>query len=275
MRKADSPKDFVNFSNHPKRKLPVKVVFYALFFLVLSAGLMLFFRGTRDSQWDGKSRLTVISISPAGLISYEPQNREVLLISFPSNFMLSLTNGYGDYYFDRVFELDRQEKKQGRLVISSVENEFGIQVISWVNQKTPRQMIPSLADLVLGNVKSNFSTFDLVRFVWLINGAKKIDIRNVDLSAEDLIRAKDNVDGSVSLVLAGDRWDSWVRTNMFDKAIDEERLTITVINKTNRQGLGTKAARLFENLGAQVVRVVSGNEVIDGCIVRGEKRVEQ
>lgn len=266
-----SLKDFSHTPLHRSGKLSLRAALYLIFGTIFFLFFFFTLFGLRESLWNGRTRLTIVSVAPPGLISFDPQNTQITVIPFSQGFKLHLTLGYGDYQFDKVFDLDKQEKKNGKLLLSSIENVFGIPVVGWISQNSSGQILPNFRDLLSGKLHSNLSLFDLVRFLWLVNMTARTNIQTADLSANYLIKAQNNIDGGVDLVLAQDKWDLWARNNLFDPAIDGEKITVTVINDTDHQGLGNQVARQIENLGASVVRVVNGRQAQEQCSILGRK----
>lgn len=275
LKNRKTPKDFINSHPSRKKKIPVIGLLRLIPGITLLALVAFILLGIRDSRWDNQTRLNIISVNPPELISLDPPDNEINIIPLPQGFKLRLAYGYGDYRFDKVFALDKQEKKNGRLLSRSVENLFGLPVIGWIDRKHSDPVLPGFRSLLLREMSSNLSFFDLVRFVWFTTFTPASNVQTVDLSSNYLIKAQNNIDGSVDLVLVQDKWDQWVRKNIFDPAIDKESLTVTVVNDTNYQGLGNQVARQIENLGASVVRVITGSQSQDRCSVVGAKDNEK
>lgn len=185
------------------------------------------FKAVKQSVWNGKDRLSLITLSGdrIELISLIPPQKKQLIWQVPSDLVVEVPSGYGQYQLKKVYQLGELDKKGGELLLKTTSNLFGLKVTAY---------------RVEG--KTNLSWWDRVRINWL-NQTKSYQTSRLDLSGQM------------------GRIDQLVNENLFDETIAREAVPIAVLNATGVAGEANLVARLITNLGGQVVTI--GNSEID------------
>lgn len=254
----------------PGRKRIILVYFGCLVTLISAA---IVFIGTRGIVWDGKSRLTLVALGPISLISFNPADGSVTTVPLPESLSIPVVKGYGRYRVDKLSDLDTQEKSSGYLFTKSFEQFFGIPINgtasgpqlqgNWFVGRTKLVL-----GLVTGKVTMSLSFWDTARFVWLVGGTRESKLKVFDLANAEFIRGVTQPDGNVLLEMDKNLWDQWVRKNLYDPLVDREAISVSVVNATPHQGLGTQVARLVENMGARVIQVRNEESLQDQCTIK-------
>lgn len=99
------------------------------------------------------------------------------------------------------------------------------------------------------NLKTNFSTSELLKFGWILRSAKFDEKDSIALIEENIT---DLSDENVS---------NLINNLFFDRKILDEGASITIINATNIPGVGSALASFVVNLGGTVVSVEAAEEV--------------
>lgn len=282
MTPARKTKDFnpkaARLSSHrQKTRKRIFAAFFLLLLLLIGSRLINILTA---GVWDGKTRFTVVVRDPTELISFSPGSGQTTVVPLPETLRIELVRGYGTYQLGKIFALDTQEKKNGQLFVGGLSHSLGIPILSWVDRhgdKSPdpawfSRRIPLLGRVIAGRLSSGLSWRDFLKWLWFVGGS---ETQTIDLSSGGFVKAQTEPDGRVSLVLNQDRWDQWVRKSLFEETVDDERLTVVVVNSTDHQGLGGEVARQIENLGATVVRVKTEISTSDGCLVQSPKNLEK
>lgn len=249
--------------------------------IVIFVGSLVIWKG--KGAWDGKSRFTVVTTSPVSIVSYNPQDNSLWQIPVPDSLKVSADGGYGEYMVGKLMALDGQEKKKGQLFLHSVESHFGLPVTDIVGVKEDAfgngfwfsGRLATFFQVLVGKISFYNGFWDSLVWAWRVGQIPGVDVHTVDLSESGLVTAETEADGSVVLNLSQERWDLWVRKNLFDPVVDAEGVTLAIVNTTDHNGLGSKVSRIVENLGTRVVQVKSGGEKVERCSLGGGEEFRQ
>jgi hypothetical protein len=265
----------------PRKKGALKPRLYRhLGWLVIGAipvisGLLLV-QSLQQSHWDGRTRITVVSTTPTELISYDPNEDQVTLITFPDNLVTEFIQGLGVYPVAKGYQLDFQEKRSDQLLLATLTQSFGVytaDVFHTEKMSSPGRFwfsgrLKFLQNQLTGALVTRMPLVDRWRWFWSVGKASPTTTTLVDLSQAGFLEEQTAVDGTVYRTLNTDKWDAWVRRNLTDAAVERERLAIAVVNHTDSQGLGALASRIIANTGGQVTRVRNDTTPLSRCLVR-------
>ena len=153
------------------------------------------------------SRLTTYSLTDKLIIeSFDPQTREGIKITFPANFEIDSVGGRGKWWVGKI-----QKAGDKHWLAESIAWHFGLGIIY---------------------PKTKFFFGFQQKIIW-----KDIDIVNTGLA--DKTVTADNQE----VWVLNSRWD---KNDFFqDSQIAGEKLSVSVANTTNYDGLGAKAAQII------------------------------
>ncbi|MEK7186591.1 MAG: LytR C-terminal domain-containing protein [Patescibacteria group bacterium] len=92
------------------------------------------------------------------------------------------------------------------------------------------------------NAKSSVNVFDAIRIFLMSKSINPTDINTDKISYKQIESERDNI---ASIYFS-------------DRKIEDEKLSIEVVNMSQEQGVGSRVARLLTNMGASVVLVSTG-----------------
>ena len=254
-----------------KRKKGIKPHFYILLglFSILLVIILWFFE-SRNSIWNKYTNTTLIlNTKPVLLISFNHINNELNIFSIPSNVFLEVSGGYGKYRIGKLFALDKQEKRSGKLILNSASNAFGIPVDGFIdfNQKelskkeedfkrddffaTKNSLMAGLDTLTFGNLTIS----DVIKFdysVLIVRGSK---VKITNLFQNYAFTPIQLPDYNKAFIFDYRIIDSFLRLSGGDQKIVQENLKVEILNSTKYSGLAEKAARIIENAGGKVVNI--------------------
>ncbi len=247
--------------------------------LLLFLGLVMLFFVSMRASWNGLTRWTVAIESPLSLVSYNPADGLLTVVPLPGTLELPVVEGYGLYRADKLVPLDKQERKNGSLLMGTLASSLGVPVSGWI-ETTKNSYVDGgngsdrlslLWGWLRGNLRFHMGVWDTLKWIFTVGGVRGSDIQMVDLSGKGFVMAETAPDGTVGMGLVTDQWDLWERKNLFDPAVEREGLSIAVVNGALKTGLATEATWAIEGVGGRVVVVRDGSGDVGGCTVGGKK----
>lgn len=228
---------------------------------------------SRDSEifrlhpWDKTANLNlVIKSKDIAVLSYDPINKDVLILEIPDSLYVFVPNGFGNWKISSVFDLGQVEKNKigAKLLKGSVANFLGIPVDGYIlfegkyKEQNVAQLVGLLRDgmfasyKLLPNIKTDLTTQE---FINLTSGLSKVrfdKIQDLDLAKLNLLDKSQLGDGSPIFTSDPDRIDS-ISAKFAEDQISDEKLSIAVYNATDTPGLALKAGRVIVNIGGNVI----------------------
>lgn len=283
-----------------RRKILLSISFFGI---VSALFLFVFIRNT--GNWDGTKRLTLVvqlSVNPKAelpsslaLFTLEPQTKKSYFITFPSNTLLSVPYGFGEYPSSSVYSLGELDKRHrgGDLIGESFERTLGVSVDSYIyinNQaikKLPTSQedvlsikkqffsyrgLLSLLPFIIGKtsqVDTSLSIAERWRLYWTVKQLRADQITYLDASRLDLLEQVKRPDGSVVFLLAQDRFDLLLSDVFTDHAIISQTQTVAVVNASGQTLLAATIEKILNRLGANVITKSTAKDIIaDRCTLR-------
>ncbi len=257
-------------------QLSVLTIIGLIFTLVIVFSFTAIFAGI----WDGKSRFTfVVNSDPLLLFSVEPNTSAAVLLIIPSNTILDVPYSYNTYPASSVFALGNLDlqKGGGKLLSKSIENTFGVMVdgfVAWKEDPKPAAPVTSeelfklkknyfsisgfpaifLKILNLDNkLVKNISFIDLMRLWTAVRSIRNDRITIQDLAKNSVLSSEKLPDGSLAGILNKEMFDQSIALNFQDRQVRMRKLTIEVVNATDKEKIAGQFSRVMQNLGANVV----------------------
>lgn len=232
--------------------------------------------------WDGKFNANILIQSDTSyLLNFNPQKEQVTVIKIPDEVYLDVGGGYGEWVLSSIYALGESSKKGSgyRLVKSAVASLLGVPIDGYIRfeGKNPRSFEDIMGIIrqnpisglgLLSEIKSDLTTFTLMRLkmgIWKVRFDK---VSFLDLAKEDVFDPLKLADGSSVLVADSIKLDSI--TDFVDPKIREENLSVAFFNATDYPLLAQRAKRMITNLGGNVIIVANSSEKIKNTYILGE-----
>jgi len=265
--------------------LILPIILVVLGFLVWLVIRVLF-----SSTWDGKSRFTVIfSTRPVMVVSYNPSDQSIAVVSIPEDTYVDATHGYGRYRLGKVYDVGNLDKKGPQVLKSTVRELLGVPIDGYIDVKNlelsgsenlntaefiaKRKIILGLTNFWRFNDKTDLSLSDLWQFYSHVFSVKAGKISFVNLKNANVLESQTLPDGTNILVAQTQALDGLLRDLFHEDALAGENLKLAVLNSTDVSGLGDKMARILGNMGLQVVNVANFSPVWDKCLLFVDKKL--
>jgi len=244
----------------------------SIFLVVLLVVVGLIVREYRQSQVVGhaKYRFNMAAINPdkgVTFVSYDPAERSALIIPFPTELAITSRTS-GEYSISSLYKLGSYTGEGGRFARQKIQGFMRVPVPGYIVGKGGYKS--QLFKAIFSSSETSLSKFDA--FVLLLrSGSYKTRI----VEEKELVRAGVIEDNKYK----GERLQEYVGSRLFDWGIGGQEITVSIINESGENGLGSDMADFLTNLGLDVVMVRSGNNneileksewVIDEAATAGE-----
>ncbi len=220
-------------------------------------------------NWDGDFNLNLVLRSKTiQLLSYNPKDEKITIIDIPDQTYLDVPGGLGNWLVSSIFGLGGDD-----LLKSSLSSFFGIPIDGYldpVNLEDLTDKNPFGILSLLPKIKSDLAPIDLFKIKMALSSVRFDKINKNDLEKMGLLDKASLADGTE--VYTGDAFklDS-LSSDLADPVIKSEHKTVAIFNSTTHPGLAQKAARLLNNIGADVIIVSNSDLKFDKTKVSGEK----
>ena len=232
------------------------------FVVLLIAGMAVMEFGRSQVVGHAKYRFNMAWIAPESrvtFISFDPTEKTVLAIPFPSNLAIPSRKS-GEYSIDSLYKLGAYDGQGGEFARRKIQGFMRVPIPGYVVAEG--SLIQGLLGVLLGSTETSLSRFDALL---LLYRTSRYPTREV--GEDELIRVG-VVDGTT---YHGDRLQEYVGTRLFDWSIAGSGMSVAIINESGEDGLGSDMADFLTNLGLDVVSVKSGD---GGELKQSEWRVE-
>lgn len=261
-------------------KKAIVLVFVLLFF---GLGYQLW-RTFQGSSWDGQNRLTFsLNAEPMLVISFNPLEKTMVILSLPGETYLEAIGGYGFYKAESLWALGELEDWPGELLAGSLQEYLGAPVeayasgvdFQWQADQPKKSCLALIKSLFWGQGVTNLTKGDLVR-LWLgVNQVRFDRISLVRLEETEAVKEITLADGTQALESSPLYLDRLISQLLVDQGIRAEDLSIGVFNAAGKPGLAKRAARLVNNFGGQVIEVGDWGETMANCQIRSRPELKR
>ncbi|MBI4100373.1 LCP family protein [Candidatus Microgenomates bacterium] len=279
-----------------KKRANFKIVPLILLIIGLLSFIFLgwkFFGAIRHSGWDGNSRLNLVLIqdSPV-LLSLDPEEKNLNLISIPEKTYIEVPRGFGSYPVEGIYKLGDLEGEGSELMVEAMQEFFATPVDGWIklDDKRNRQIsfseekdavkkeIRSISRELVSNFfqsltakKTNLPILDRLKLWWVLRDLRFNKIVFLDLSQSGILVDETLGEGMVARVPDLEKLDVQTAGFFVDSKIENEHLKIEILNSTGETGLGNHALRLVTNLGGEVINIDNAENEIGQCQIKSKK----
>jgi len=235
------------------------------------------------------ARVGVVIVSdPMVVCSFDLERNVLTAVRIPPDIAVDLTRGYGTYPVSSLWKLDRMDKRQGALLMETMEEALGIP-LRYYREFSPVPPGVPIRDQ-LGRAFS-FSSFFSTLFrkqqtnipSWLyfairrgIGDMNPSNFRVFDLSESPVFFEETRADGSTVRKIDLGKWSLLLGTYAEDTLIRKENLRISIVNSTDTPGLAQKLTRVLETLGYHIRSIGNLENVkTDRCTIRGNGKIRE
>lgn len=288
-----------------KHKLSIAPAFFALILLI---GFLIFakiisftnslgqsitpeMRGSKLSNWDGKSTINVLfagvedSSGEVSIASLDPQEKKINILHLSDQIYLNVPKGFGTWRLGSIYKLGQEEEIPigHELLKLSISKLLGVPIDGVIIGKG-RFDAEDVIDGWRGNLLSRFTIFnsiksdltpsELAELIWNSASVRRDRVVSLNLERSSITESKLLADQTRVLGVNTVSLDLFIRKNMSDSKIQEEGLSIAIFNATERAGLAQDAARFVTNLGGNVVVTANTDIKLKKSIIYVQKNSE-
>lgn len=264
-------------SSHRKINLAI----YALAFLIILIIFGKFFKfvfslnqpitpqyALANTAWNGQTTINIILKSnDISVLSLDPDDKDLTIISLPSDAYIQLPKGYGSWPISSIFSLGQEEKVgQGAILLKeSISTLLGLPIdrIIEITGSDSKMDSHQLVDKLHKNwfqilslskaVKTDMTVFETWNFVSTVNQIRADKTSFLSLADSNITQSQLLPDSTRVLGIDTIRLDLFIRDKLTDPKIVKEGLSIAFFNGTIHPGLAVDASRIATNLGANVI----------------------
>ncbi len=231
----------------------------------------------------------VITGNPFLVVSWNRSDDSIIAISIPATVRIDGAYGYGTYSLEALHKLDIMDKRDGKLLLTSLSDALGYPVDTYLDMSTGKRLLTNdtrsdFRDVwsfshVFNSILGQRGSLPPVEFFGLVKTA--MSVRDEKLQTFDLglipgvIVDEQLPDQTTADTLDADRVADVVTGLFEDTDIRQERLRVALFNTTSMQGIGQKAAKLLSTMGMFIVSVTNDSTERSTCLVRTKKEFEQ
>lgn len=223
----------------------------------------------------------VVVGDPIRVISYDAPRSHFTVLLLPAEGAIEAAAGYGKYPLASLFNLDRLDRRGGRVFTGSIEEGLGLPVAWYM---APQAISPAKDELtrlrslfswqtVLAGLTGRLDTnMPFSRLVGLAATLPFLKADQVTTRAlEEVFVEEQLADGSSQQILDRDRVDFLLGNTLVDSELRGEGISVTVYNTTATPTLGQRASRLLSRMGMVVVSVGNDTPQLSRCLLSGNK----
>ena len=222
---------------------------------------------------------------PIVIASWDTKRSQYVILTIPSDIRLEALHGYGSYSLASLWKLDMLEKRHGSLFLPSLVENFTIP-IQWysIHGKGVGRTNEDIVQFVRGQLSlvsllrsvvvrsSSLTLIDTVR-VWMVTRAIDASTTRVfDFRSRSIGSEMSFPDGSRAVQLDLKMYDGIVGDVFGSVELRKDAIRLAIYNTTLMLGIGSRVARVIEQLGGYIVFVGNDDVLYDGlCELAGTK----
>lgn len=217
---------------------------FASFLVLLFGGLVRIGKAWEDRFWKGSSRFTVAVVNASPYLFSYQEGVGLTRVEISPDIQVSAIRNLGEWRLGSLYELGELKGEEGKIFTGTLQSVLGIPIDGWLTGG-------QLNDILFGG-KTNLAYLDRLKLAWVVwktptNSRIFISVKNEE---------------SVGLVKGA------FSQNLVDLIVSRERIGVGIVNSSGGQGVGRKAGRIVEGLGAPVLWIKTGDQARGRCEVR-------
>jgi hypothetical protein len=218
--------------------------------------------------WNGLNRasLLVVEAKEGGrvaLINFDPYYGRVSWLNIPSETIIPVLHGYGDYRIGVVQKLGKQEKLGDNLLRDSLEQWWGVRIVGVLTIKEGEwQKWGVIRNKWLMSWGNGLKLTDGWKWWWWTRRVDQSDVEVVDLQQEGFVSTELQPDRSIRYRM-GDNMLEKLRTKwLTDEVVKRQGKGVRILNGTKHKGLANELAKELAGVGFDVVGVDDKNQEV-------------
>lgn len=226
--------------------------------IVLLLGLLI--REYKKSQvWGSKYRYNLALASESGkvaFVSFDPEEKQIFVIPYPDDLEIK-SRSVGEYRIGNLFKLGEYTNEGGEFVRRKMQGFMRVPILGYLilNGNEKNNIKSSLRvglwkTLLFGGKGSSMSKLDAGLLVWRMSEYAWKETSQEELARAGIIENADN-----GLQYRSERLKQYLVLKVFDWVVGETNVTVTVINASGENGLGSDTSEFLRNMGFDVVAV--------------------
>ncbi len=237
-------------------------------FFTLGLGLLVFVvmfikvivQGYTQAVWKGEGQVTFVfeQNNKVGYIKINTDLNEAVVLTFPDNTLIALSNGYQEYQASKVKLLANQEKTHfGELLTRSMTQFLGSVTDGYIinGQGDYVDISTLLIQAIFRRAETNFSDWDLLRLILFTANLRNNHIRTIDMPTTSVFELTTLPDKSQVYEIKPEELDAFGLKELARPKYLKEQLTWEIFNGTQHTGLGSMMKRMVANSGFDVTGV--------------------
>jgi hypothetical protein len=247
-----------------RRKLKKGYFYFGLLFLgvFLVLGIINVFR---TCYWDGKHPLNVAvgGGKDVYLISYNPENDEIVKITIPGNTEVELSRNLGVMKIKNVWQLGFNERLRGNLLSETITKNFKIATYTWTDNYG--------TTLLFGKHQTNLPLGDRIQLFIFSQRVKEFKSTELDLKNTGLLERAILTDGEEGYRITN-KIPRVISILASDTRLTSGNLKIKILDAGIERGIAESLGRMLESMGGKVnlIEIVERQEV--DCVVFSNKK---
>ncbi len=243
--------------------------------LVISGVAIALYASLSTMYWDGKSKISVVTVVKDGsikIISMDPSSNKISQVLIPANTEVTVARGLGNWKIGSVWELGEQEGYSGRLLAETVTNHMSLPTPYWwdesLNSIVDGEIVSSIKAVAYGD--SSLGLGDRIKILLFVTGVNNLDRSEVDLTDTYYLDKRELLDGSEGYVISGTIPKSLLLTFSRDD-FSKNAATAEIIDVSGKYQLSDDFGKVVSIAGVKVTSVAKKEREKDfDCEVRGE-----
>ena len=228
-----------------------------IFLVIIISGL---WQWRSNSLWLDNSQINFVTEynNNFSIIKLDKNLEEVMVVNLPSNMMIGVTDGYGEYKLNKIKELFNQEKiNLGEYLKDSVTIYFGVLIDGYfVNIEEDNFNIKRFIKKSFFKInKTNINRIDLAILYFYLNNLGVENFKTINLIETNLIDLEKLSDDSEVYRFNEVYFDDYVLRNFANYEVLKDSSNWEVFNGTDYVGFGSQIGRVLSNTGLNVVGV--------------------
>lgn len=266
------------------RRKPTRKVFWSLLILIIFAITGTFFLvNNLFTQFIMPVKTLLLITDPLLIVHLDCDDRSAVIVSLPSDVVISGADGYGDYPAISLWKLGGIDKKPD-LLSRSLGRALAIVPPAFLTLDTEPPNVSSPIEFIKNTFsgwqffsfmthlpKSSLNYLQIISFQRIFNSVEPAKINLIDLASSIAVTAQLLPDGSQQTKLDLQLVDRALGSAFEDRGIRSLALRLRVDNPTLTPGLGAQIARELSRLGIIVVAVGNTGDLVDICLLEVRK----
>ena len=217
-------------------------------------------------EWvDGETRMVVVlsDSGDVGVVRVDPSSGSLKRFILPGDLEIPLIRGFGRYKVSALNKIIDQSEIDDETIEDSLSHLFATPVVGVLEKDDLERFAKSDLswDLVWSGRSKTMSWWDRVvfyRYLFFSSSTK-----NVFFDFESLVSldAKTIDDGQSVLSLDDDALTEFVQAYLLEE--NAEQHSVVIVNSSGSVGLSAYAKKMFERLGLDVIKVETGDGVVE------------